>query len=66
MAQNFRRPCLKSALMQNSDQVSEQVQKLLDVMDNQYWSAQDLMTELDLSHKATFRKNYLNPALEAV
>ncbi len=34
-------------------------------MDNQYWSAQDLMVKLDLSHKPTFRKNYLNPALQS-
>jgi Fic family protein len=50
---------------QVSDQVSDQVKRLLDVMDNQYWSAQELMEKLSLSHRPTFRKNYLNPALKA-
>ncbi len=50
---------------QASDQVSDQVKRLLDVMDKQYWSAQELMAQLSLSHGPTFRKNYLNPALQA-
>lgn len=49
---------------QVSDQVSDQVRKLLEVMDSQYWSAQELMKQLSLSHSPTFRKNYLNPALQ--
>ena len=68
----FMLDIIESALIQNStqtqassDQVSDQVKKLLDIMDNQYWSAQDLMKKLTLSHKPTFRKNYLNPALQA-
>lgn len=50
---------------QVSDQVSDQVKELLDLMDDQYWSAQQLMSRLSLSRKPTFRKNYLNPALKA-
>ena len=34
-------------------------------MDYQYWSAKDLMERLGLTRKPTFRKNYLNPALQA-
>lgn len=48
---------------QANDQVSDQVKKLLLVMDKNGLSRQELMTRLGLSHKATFRKNYLNPAL---
>ncbi len=54
-----------SETIQATDQVSDQVKRLLDVMDNQYWSAQELMEKLSLSHMPTFRKNYLNPALKA-
>jgi Fic family protein len=56
---------LQSSSDQVSDQVGDQVRRLLAVMDNQYWSAQELMNRLSLSHKPTFRKNYLNPALKA-
>lgn len=50
---------------QVSDQVSDQVRSLLAVMGDQWWSRQQLMDKLGLSHRPTFRKNYLNPALEA-
>ncbi|MEM9214402.1 MAG: Fic family protein [Cyanobacteria bacterium P01_F01_bin.150] len=50
---------------QASDQVSDQVQKLLAVMGNGFSTAQSLMEQLELSHRPTFRKNYLVPALEA-
>ncbi|MGF1520648.1 MAG: Fic family protein [Nodosilinea sp.] len=50
---------------QVSDQVSDQVRLLLTFMDDRYWSTQELMTGLSLTHKPTFRKNYLNPALKA-
>jgi predicted nucleic acid-binding protein len=58
---------IDTVLTQNSEtiQVSDQAKRLLDVMDNQYWSAQELMEKLSLSHRPTFRKNYLNPALKA-
>jgi hypothetical protein len=48
---------------QVSDQVSDQVKKLLEVMGNEYWTVQEMIVQLGLSHKPTFRKNYLNPAL---
>jgi len=48
-----------------ADQVSDQVKQLLTVMDDQYWSAKDLMACLALTRKPTFRKHYLNPALQA-
>ncbi|BCE00139.1 Fic family protein [Marinicellulosiphila megalodicopiae] len=50
---------------QVSDQVSDQVKKLINSMTNQWVSADQLIKNLGLSHKPTFRKNYLKPALEA-
>ena len=49
---------------QVDDYVSDQVEKLLQVMDEQWLSSSEIMRKLELSHKPTFRKNYLNPALE--
>lgn len=34
-------------------------------MDDQYRTATELMERLGLTRKPTFRKNYLNPALQA-
>ena len=39
------------------------VQKLLDVLGEEELSAAQIMERLNLSHRPTFRKNYLNPAL---
>jgi len=50
---------------QVSVQVSDQVEKLLIVLGEEWVSAQDMMALLGLSHKPTFRKNYLRPALQA-
>ncbi len=49
---------------QVSDQVSDQVEKLLACMSEVWLSAAELMVLVNISHKATFRKNYLIPALE--
>ncbi len=53
---------------QDSDQVTDQdktpTERLLSVLGNDTLSAAELMERLDLSHRPTFRKNYLNPALE--
>lgn len=43
--------------------ISENVQALLDALGNEVLSAKELMERLGLSHRPTFRKNYLNPAL---
>ena len=40
------------------------VQKLLDVLGDEDLSATEIMERLGLSHRPTFRKNYLVPALE--
>lgn len=49
---------------QVSDQVSDQVAKLLGVFDGgDRLSVNELMGSLGLAHKATFRANYLKPAL---
>lgn len=50
---------------QAADQASDQVKRLLAVMDEGYFTTQALMENLGLSHRPTFRKNYLKPALEA-
>ena len=50
---------------QVSDHQSDQVIRLLRVLRKSQRSASDIMTELGLSHRPTFRKNYLHPALAA-
>ena len=53
---------------QDSDQVTVQdktsVERLLSALGDDTLSAAELMERLNLSHRPTFRKNYLNPALE--
>lgn len=49
---------------QANDQVSDQVKRLLLIVGDDWMSSTEMMHELDLSHKPTFRKNYLNPALK--
>ena len=52
---------------QDNDQVTDQdefIQKLLNVLGDEVLSASELMQRLGLSHRPTFRKNYLSPALE--
>ncbi|MBM4152142.1 MAG: hypothetical protein FJ220_01290 [Kiritimatiellaceae bacterium] len=50
---------------QASDQVADQVKRLVKALALHRLSATDLMGILKLSHRPTFRKNYLHPALEA-
>ena len=47
----------------NKSTVNESVQKLLEVMGNESLPLIEIMRRLNLSHKPTFRKNYLLPAL---
>ncbi len=53
---------------QDSDQVIDQDKtptgRLLSALGDEILSATELMERLGLSHRPTFRKNYLNPALE--
>ena len=53
---------------QDSDQVTDQdktpIERILSALGDETLSATDLMERLGPSHKTTFRKNYLNPALE--
>lgn len=53
---------------QAADQVTDQdktpAERLLSALGDDTLSAVDLMARLGLSHRPTFRKNYLNPALE--
>ena len=52
----------------SNDQVSDQdrppLGRLLSALGDDTLSAAQLMERLGLSHRPTFRKNYLNPALE--
>ncbi len=52
---------------QDGDQDTDQdasVNKLLSILGNETLSASELMERLGLSHRPTFRQNYLTPALE--
>lgn len=52
---------------QDSDQVTDQdntINRLLSVLGNEELSAAEIMKRLELSHRPTFRKNYLTPALD--
>ncbi len=49
---------------QVGEQVTEQVKKLLDCLDNETLTTKELMERLGLKHRPTFRNNYLLPALE--
>lgn len=53
---------------QDSDQVTDQdktpIERILSTLGDETLSATELMERLGLSHRPTFRKNYLNPALE--
>lgn len=47
-----------------TDKLSPSVQKLLDALGDEELSAAEIMVRLGLSHRPTFRTNYLNPALD--
>jgi len=48
-----------------TDPVTDPVRRLLQTLDNRALKTSELMGELGLRHKATFRSNYLKPALAA-
>lgn len=54
--------------VQDGDQVTVQdktpIERILSALGDETLSATELMERLGLSHRPTFRKNYLNPALE--
>ncbi len=50
---------------QVADQATDQVKRLLRFMDEAFMSAAEMMAGLSLSHRPTFRKNYLHPSLES-
>lgn len=45
-------------------QVSDQVQRLFSAMKQEDYTSADLMQLVGLNYRATFRRNYLNPAIE--
>ena len=46
------------------EQVTEQVERLLNALGNNTLSAKELLEKLNLKHRPTFSNNYLRPALE--
>ena len=46
-------------------EMSDQVQRLVSVMKQEDYTFTELMQLVGLTHRATFQKNYLNPAIEA-
>ena len=48
----------------STDQDKTSAERLFSVLGDNMLSAAGLMEQLGLSHRPTFRKNYLNPALE--
>lgn len=48
-----------------TDPVTDPVKKLLQALENRALRTSELMGELGLTHKATFKSNYLKPALAA-
>lgn len=53
-----------AATDQVADQVADQVVALIQLIGSNETGGKELMRALGLSHRPTFRKNYLNPALE--
>ncbi len=56
--------CGIADIEQVTEQVTEQVEKLLKVVGDKEYSTKELMELLGLKHRPTFRNNYLLPALE--
>ncbi len=50
---------------QDSVQVSDQALRLISAMKQEDYTLAELMQFIGLTHRATFQKNYLNPAIEA-
>lgn len=49
---------------QDSDKDKNQIDRIISAIGEDTLSAAEIMARLGLSHRPTFRKNYLNPALE--
>ena len=47
-----------------TEQVTEQVKKLVRVLSNNTWSTSEMIQSLELKHRPTFLYDYLKPALE--
>ena len=52
-------------LQAKNDRATDQVRKLINILPDGWHSAAEMMRLRDLSHKPTFRKNCLEPALHA-
>ena len=54
-----------STSYQDTAQASDHVQRLILAMKQEDYTLAELMQLVGLTHRATFQKNYLNPAIEA-
>ena len=50
---------------QLTDQLTDQVLRLVSLLDGKHLSIKQMMGEIGLSHRYTFRNNYLHPALDS-
>ncbi len=50
--------------LNSEDRLDENIKKVLLAVGDEILPAKEIMQRLNLSHPATFRKNYLNPAIE--
>lgn len=62
MTENYRNENIKESVTENA--ASAFTNKLLEVMGDEVLSTNEIMLRLGMTHKPTFRKNYLNPAIE--
>ena len=62
MTENYRNENIKESVTENA--ASAFTKKLLEVMGDEVLSTNEIMLRLGMTHKPTFRKNYLNPAIE--
>ena len=58
-------PLKNTSSPQVTDQVTDQVSKLLIILNFKTLSSVEIMKRLNLGHKATFRENYIHPTLSS-
>lgn len=58
----YKKECMDESVTVNI--ASSFTRKLLEVMGDEVLSTNEIMLRLGMTHKPTFRKNYLNPAIE--
>ncbi|MEA5020719.1 MAG: ATP-binding protein [Gordonibacter sp.] len=61
---NYVDPVTDQVTNQVTDQVTDQVRRVLVALEEETLSAVELMKKLGLSHRPTFKANYIDPALD--